>query len=778
MKFLYIIFLVIPLIGISQTYTGKVVDSNNLPIAYAEVVALKTSDDSLISGVITDDDGTFSLDIISENPFYIEIGFLGFGKQKITPKQNKLGTIVLKEKGITLEEVVIKGKKSIFKQEYDKFTFNVENSPLKHGYDGMEVLNRTPKIQINSQGNILLRNSSVLVLVNGRKMNMSGEELSNYLKSLNSENIKSIEIKDVGSAETDASNSGGVINVVLKKAPTGFQSTIKTYYVHRNKNNQVYFGGISNQFGSEKWNIYNRINYKDDRNLSKYNSTTQFYDNNGRNENNGTSHSKSKNFNTTTGIVFYPNDKHEIGGEIYYSNHKSKRNGSETLNVFSPDLSASSNNGASTKNTTIFYDIALNYSYKLDSLGSNLKLIADIGNNKIGNHNEVKTTYSFGNTEDNQFQFITNSNSDFYNIQADWAQKTRNNSELGLGTKISNVSRENTLETSLYDDDWQLTSDGQENFENTENIFAGYVGFATKINKKHQLKLGLRTEYTDLKGQDFVNNTAVKQNYLDWFPNLFYAYELKKKQTLSFSYSRRISRPSFRNLNPFVIKQNDYLYQMGNPDLKPQYSHKLDLSYQRKKQSVSLYANLTNDFIAGAYTAVGNVNYYKPQNFGKVRDIGIDYSHYGDITRWLYANISLGGWHYSFTNSELDNDKYVFYTSAYSQIKFSKTLFLNIYNNFSSKNQFAVTQGAEQYQMNLSLQKNIWEGAGLIRITWNDVFNTARDENTSYYRNFNFRFYQKRLTRSFVVLFVYTFKNKGKINNKKVKKNNDINNRL
>jgi outer membrane receptor protein involved in Fe transport len=779
----YIIaFLLLALFPIGLTaqtkLTGKIVNTDDIPVCFAEIVLFST-DNIEIKRVFSDENGNFTIEEKTGNYLLLitQWGNTLYHKEITLKNDTNLETIKINTE-LILDEVVVNSRRPVFKQEYDKFIFNVENSPLKQGYDGLEVIKRSPKLQVNSQGDILLRNERAMVMINGRKMNFSGQELSNYLSSLNSENIKSIEIQTVGSAETDASNSGGVINIILKKPPTGFQSAIKTFYMHRNKDNKVYFGGITNQFGSEKWNIYNKINYRDDSNLSKYNSTTNFYINNGKNENEGTSNSRSKNFNTTTGIVFYPNENHEIGTEFYFSNDKSDRKGIEQINVFNPDLNAIATNNSANYNKINFWNIILNYSYKLDNLGSQLKFIGDIGNNDFKNQNEVDTRYSFGTLTDNFNRFITFSNSDFLNIQTDWNQKFKNNWEFSTGVKLSKVSRKNQLNAYLFDTEWQPTPNGQENFKNDENVLANYFTFATKWKNKHQLKIGLRTEYTTLNGYDFINNTKIKQNYFDLFPNLYYNYEIQQNQNIALSYSRRIQRPSFRDLNPFIIKQNDFLFQIGNPDLQPQYTNKIDLTYQYKNQSFSLYGDFTENLIAGVYTAENNISYYKPQNFGKSRNLGFDYSYFGDLTKWLYSNISLGVWHYNFELNDIKHKRFSFYISTYSQIKFSKTLFLDIFNSLTSANQFQVSKGAKQYRMDLALQKNIWKNAGIIRLSWEDVFNTQRDKNQSFYETFTFKFYQKRLTQSVVLMFIYTFKNKGKINDKNVQQNNENKNRL
>lgn len=758
--------------------TGKIVDETGYPLAYSKIEFRHKFSGKLHDGM-ADSTGVFMVDVDS-GKYHFKItsfGTLVYQKQIDIWQSLNLGTIKA-DTGFALQEIVIEGKKPIFRQEYDKFIFNVENSPLKQGYDALEVLKRSPKLQVNAQGDILLRSSSVLVLVNGRKMNMTGDELINYLSSINSENIKSIEIQQVGASETDASSSGGVVNIVLKKIPTGFQSTLRTSYTYRNQDNQAYFGGITTQFGAAKWNIYNKFSYRDDRNFSRYNSTMQFYNTQGKNENEGCFNSRSKNFNTTTGIVFYPSSKHVIGTEFYYSNSASGRNGTEHLQVYDPGLTAAATNQSGTLNQTGLWNAILNYTYQLDSLGSKIKLIADLGKNSMDNRNEVDTRYSTGYIANNQNMFLSGAVSDFHNVQADWNQKTKQKFEFNVGAKLSGVSRQNRLNTYLYGNTWELTPAGQEDFKNRENVMAGYVNIATAFKKKHQLKIGLRTEYTDLKGTDYIHDIELRQKYLNWFPSLFYGYEIKENNNLSFSYARRIQRPGFRDLNPFVIKQNDFLYQTGNPLLQPQYTHNADISLQQAKQSFSLYGSYTNDVISGVYTAHGNISYYKPQNFGSIRILGGDYSFYGDINKWLYTNISVGGWHYDLKVQGATHDRLIGYVAAYTQVKFTKTFFLDIYNNFTSKNQSSVSEGAEQYRLDLSLQKKAWHDAVLFRFTCEDVFNTERDKNLSRYSQFDFRFYHKRLTRSFMFMIVYTFKNKGKFDPRNVEQESENKGRL
>lgn len=779
----YFLFLILSLLLFggtiqAQQYSviGTVVNQDKYPIEFVTASILKN--EILVEQTFSDSLGVFTFSVEKGEYSLIleQFGVESIRKELEVNQNLDLGELEIDE-SIMLEGVTITANKRIIERSFDKLIFNVENSPLKQGYNGLEVLKRSPGLRVNSQGDLLLRNESVLVMVNGRKMNFSAEELSNYLNSINSETIKSIEIQNLGSAETEASNSGGVINIVLKKIPVGFQSTIRTSYTYRDKDHAGYLGNITNQFGSEKWNIYNKLNYTDNSNLSKFNSVTNFYDFDGKNKNAGESDNHNKNFNTTTGVVYYPSYRHEVGAEFYFSHSKIDRNGWEDLEVYDPILSAMSNNKSIYYNKNNFWNVALNYTYKLDSIGSRLKFIGDIGNNNLDNRNDVDSRYSFGSLPNNYNRFLTDAKSNFFNLQTDWLQKLKNQWEFTAGIKLSKVSRENLLNNYLYDGNWNPTN-GNQNFENDESILSNYATIAKKWDEKHNLKIGLRTEYTTIKGIDYINNSSVKKNYMDWFPSVYYSYDVKESQAISISYSRRIFRPSFRDLNPFVIKQNDFLYQMGNPDLQPQYTNKIDLSYQLKDQRFSVYGSFTNDLIAGVYTVNDNVSYYKPENFGKSRNIGFDYSYYGNITKWLYANISTGVWNYDFELERSKHNRFSFYNTISMQVKFSKTFFLDITNDFTTKSQYHVVEFYPQYGLDLALQKSIFSGSGIIRLSIDDVFNTQRNKNVSQYENFNFHFYSKSITRVPILTFTYNIKNNNKINNKNVQKTNDNINRL
>jgi len=274
----------IPFAAFAQVkLSGKVVTIGGEPVSYA-TVHLLTPDSAIIKSDMTKEDGGFQL-IIKPGKYTFQINQFGklLYKKSLQLYNNTDMGVISVEIVNNLATVVIKGSKQLVKQEFDKLTFDVENSPLKSGYNGLEVLARAPKLQVNAAGEVLLRNATPMIMINGRKQNLSGEELANYLMGLNAEMIKSIEIQTLGSANIDASAKGGVINIILKKAPVGFSSTLTSSYTYRKGNYWSGYTGLNNNYGSDKWNFYSKIGYRKDNDYGSFITRKDFINTGGNN---------------------------------------------------------------------------------------------------------------------------------------------------------------------------------------------------------------------------------------------------------------------------------------------------------------------------------------------------------------------------------------------------------------------------------------------------------------------------------------------------------------
>lgn len=761
---------------------GQIIDYDGISIASAEVLLLKQN--KIIKGELSNDKGFFDFDV--ENDTYllqiINDGILLLSKEINVTESVDLGIIKL-EKNHVLEEVVVQKKSRIFKREFDKTIFLVENSPLKEGYNALEVLQRSPKIKVNSEGKISLKNGDPSISINGRKLNLSSTEVANYLAGLNSEGIKQVEIQEVSSAESDASNNGGTINIVTKKNPKGFSSLAKVYLGYKEENHQKYQLGNTLLYGSDKWNLYSRINYNDNDDRGDVKSTANIFSTGEIQKNEGFFNEKDRVFTVTNGVVFYPNKKNEFGVELFYNNQNREIDSNKDLNIYNQNqLETSSKNFSLTNTSQNIWYSTFNYSLKKDAIGNTIKFIGDIGQNDMDNKNDIAINYSLGDLSNSKSRFISNGTTNYNTLQIDCKQDISKKIIFNTGIKNNFTSRKNTLkEETFTNNNWQLEPDGFQNFTNKENILAGYFTLNTSWKEHNTFKAGLRIENTSVDGFNKINNESVKKSYTDLFPSFYYSYGFDNDRYISLSYSKSIQRPSFRDLNPFVLKLDDFYYLKGNPNLQPQYSNKIDLSYEMKNNSFSFYMNFVNDLIAPAYTLTNeNIRIYQPQNFGDEKNYGINYDYSGDLTRWLFMNFSLGTKYYQFNTQDnsLKTDRISFSNNIYANIKLSKTLSIDVYSVYFSRFQYHVLNDKGSYNFDLSIQQKVFGNNGLIKLSFFDIFNTMRAKNVAQYESFEFEFYQKRLTQSVALYFQYKIGNNKKVTNKSVSSENQTRQRL
>ncbi|MEM1124858.1 MAG: TonB-dependent receptor, partial [Bacteroidota bacterium] len=247
----------------SLTLSGKIIDEENQPIEFANILLKSTINPAWQNGTITDQNGQFKVTIPEKGNYELTISFVGFTDwQKVIDVQQSVDLQFIELKSVVneLSEVVVKGERKIITRKEDKLVFNVATSPLNSGYDGVEVLQRSPNIIVDSEGNILMKNQPPTVMINGRITNLSGADLANYLSNIRSENIKNIEIQTHQSANTDGESTGGVININLKKQPVGLVGAVRAEYTEKGGGfNGDLVGGNFN-YGAEKWNIYGVYN--------------------------------------------------------------------------------------------------------------------------------------------------------------------------------------------------------------------------------------------------------------------------------------------------------------------------------------------------------------------------------------------------------------------------------------------------------------------------------------------------------------------------------------
>lgn len=569
-------------ISFGQTFTGKIIDKQNHPISFANIVAKDKADNSLITGVISSENGDFSIKTKKEN-VYLEISFVGFTTKKIYPIQLIIGTIVLDEDGQELQEAVINTRKKLIQQKVDRLVFNLENTVAGKGGTAIDALKATPSVNVDTDNLAIVGKGNVRVMVNDRIVQLSGSELNAYLNTIASDDIKNIEVITTPPSKYDAEGNSGLINIVLKKSKeNSWNNQLRTSYTQATYP-LLNFGNTFN-YNKNKISVIASLNRTKGHTAQfnefdiSYPSASTVTNLDMKNKENMTSGRLGVDYNltnkATVGISYIGSfeDKEIIDDGITFTN-----NGNETYTV----------NKGYAETTNKNHSINAHYIQKLDTLGRKLSIDVDY--------------FNFNNYFNRSFsseQFITNQN--YFEAKNSTHQNLKNYSgriDIEHPSEWANFSYgvKTTITKTDSDVAFYNTTTGTPTFDPTqsnefmysENINAIYADMSKPLGKKWQTKIGLRFENTRTEGVSKTNNQTDINSYNKLFPSVFLGYNPSEKNMFNLSYSRRIQRPSFERLNPFRFYINSISYQEGNPFLKPQISDNLELKHIYKGKLIS-----------------------------------------------------------------------------------------------------------------------------------------------------------------------------------------------
>jgi len=768
-------------------YTGKVADNQKEPIAFANVVIYSTTNKTLEKGSITDENGNFTVELNSKEGFYIEISFLGFETKKIELNQiTNLGIIILEENSNALDEVVIKAKKQSLIRKNDRLIFNINNTAVQEMGSAVDVLKVTPNIVVRDDKLTMLGKSSVRVMINGKMMPLQGDELSNYLSSINSSNIKAVEVITIPPSEFESEGNGGIINIILKKQKSDFWSVVaRTSGTQRTQ----FSYGNSLAFNYKKKNTYLTVSVSNGEYIknSKFNNNyyydTEIWKGDGPNryENDYLNYRLS----VTQNITY----KWEVGANYSGSNSDNNIQTNNTDSVY--DLLntlkyALISNGLSKQNSKT-HTFNINNIFRLDSIGKSISLDFDYYISS-----SQKTGENSGGKIENNLNLPTFSNDtgidyDFTNFSSkiDFSLPF-NKIKIKFGGKASISKTSNDFK--FYDTfgGAPIFDENQSNiFNYDEKIFGIYVSASKQLTKKITAKAGLRAEKTETESYSKSNNESNNNNYTKLFPTLYVTYNIKDKKSISFNLSKRLNRPRFESLDPFKIILNPYKTIQGNPFLKPSYITTIEFIYNTKKNELKFYAQS----LEGSYNQISEINpitkvvNYTYYNHIDISNYGITNTYILDKVDWLtsYNTVDLG---YSIMTSSLpqtigsqEGFNAFIQTQNYIKLNSKKTLSLgvNYYYVFPSKVNLSHSEGYGP--LDLSLRLKLLKGDLNFSMYLNDVLNTSRPLVTNFYNDVKSTYKNYYDTRSLSFNLRYTFGNK-KINTKSSRSgNNDIQNR-
>ncbi|MFN8289515.1 MAG: outer membrane beta-barrel family protein [Chitinophagaceae bacterium] len=657
---------------------------------------------------------------------------------------------------------------------------NVEASPTSAGATALEVLEKSPGVMVSNDGTISLRGKAgVIVMMDGKPTYLSPSDLSNLLKNMPASALDQIEIMTNPSARYDASGNSGIINIKTKKGRAGgfngsvmtgittsFFEANNTLYVIPKTQNSINFNYRKNKinfFGNYNPNIFrgrsqleiSRTKLDQDKKITGYNDVlTNFkFGNN--------------NHTLKLGLDYFINKNNTIGfvaTGFVFSGHPTPvtvtTTNDENHNLLSKMVSE-------TNNRIKFRNLSTNINYRHQFDSSGRELTADFDFIAYDNTSRMTLTTDFYDSNNQPFgnQLVLKgylpARINIYSFKSDYTHPFKSGGRLEAGVKSSFVSNDNLVNYVRWDGVKWIDDNRSNHFIYDENINAAYVNVNKQI-KKWSLQGGLRLENTIAKGYQVTNDSSFKRNFTNLFPSAFISYDADKSNKFTISYSRRITRPNYQDLNPFIYFLDSLSYRKGNPFLLPQFTHNIELSHSFKSRLITtLNYNSTNDVISQLVKPDGDLLYLTSDNVARFRNIGISVTAPVPVTKWWNSNIFVNVYnnHYEgiYENKPLDLSYTSFMINMTQTFTIKQGFTAEISGFYRAKGVDQLTINDPMYLLSFGAQKQVLKGKGTLRLNLRDPFWIQRYSGKTQYDIVDSRVRNKWDNRQVTATFTYRF---------------------
>lgn len=785
MKFLFGCFL-IAFTGCFYSYSfaqspassikGRIVTSANIPAEGVTILLLTSPDSALFKAAVTGKNGIFSLNNIRSGNYIVYIHKIGYAKFYSTYSLNKsgidMGDIKLKPLNKQLGEVTITAKKDYVEVHPDKMVLNVDQNILATGNSVLDVLETAPGVRIVDNTVLFKGGQKALVAINGKPVgSLNDEQLADLLKSYPSSMISQVELIPNPPARYDAAGSGGVINILLKKSKDiGFKANfIETAAVGQDyKFNTT----LNTNYRSEKFNIFANYTFSAnkiprlldiDHSIDQLGWLTDI-----RVDYNSVSTIRSHNFNT--GIDYSLTPKQTLGVLFYgYSTQ---------TGIDKSSITYISNNGVRdldiTENSRVnrpIYNLNYNLNYR-GTFGkddrSSLSADFDYSTYNRRSFENVRNNFYLPDSVQSQapLYYTDNSPSTIHirSERIDFTEQLTKSSSLSAGLKNSQVNSDNTIEFNQQNDsskNFLPIPSLSDHFIYTEQVNAAYASYNNKLGK-NDLTLGLRVEQTRSHGISYHPDKNVVNNYTDFFPSFQLIRDVDKNNQLTIDFNRRIDRPNYQDLNPFVGFISQYSYSTGNPFLSPVYTNTYEIAdLYKQKYSVALRMLVAGDFSSPVY-----------QQNDSSKVLTTTYNNIGTRYAWeaeFYIPVTLTNWWSIDADIDGAFEKYIFNADSMRKNTFDFNVTLNqeftlpggLKAQLNTRYQAPVYYGIKQYQAfflaGAGISKPVLGNKGTVKLAVSDIFNSDMYKYTSGYMNIDLTGREKQGSRFVTLSFNYRF---------------------
>lgn len=572
---------------------GTLQDDASSPIMFSNVVLYTTSDSTMVKVESSDLDGKFSFKNIDVGTYYLVSSYVGFDDYKssdinVSNAPIDMGVLQMLISSVQLETAVVKARRAMVEVKPDRMVFNVEGTINSAGDNALGLLRKAPGVLVDNNNNIsVLSRSGVLIYVDGKRLPLSGDDLTAYLESLSAEQIDRMDIITNPGAKYEAEGNAGIIDIRLKRDKShGTNGSIsgslsQGQFLKGNVSSMGNYRNTSlNTFGTVGYNggeSFNEMFFINDQNNLRTNESE--YSENNR-----------SGINYRWGTDFFIGKNHTIGFLVSGQNNENT-NISENSIEIAPLSNPAAIDSVLVANNSSVQDrdqSTYNFNYAFDNKKYSLNFDVDYGKYRNNSQYIQPNRYYDASRQELLTEILTEYDTpvdiDIYTAKIDFETDLAGG-KLGLGTKFSKVDTDNIFLFYNIIEGNRVRDDRRSNeFFYDEKVYAGYASYQRPINDKLNFSAGLRVESTDAVGElkafsQELQEDPVDLEYTDFFPSAGLTYNLAHNKTLSFNYGRRINRPDYNVLNPFTVQLSELSFMKGNEKLNPEIVNNFELGY-------------------------------------------------------------------------------------------------------------------------------------------------------------------------------------------------------
>lgn len=761
--------------------TGMVIDGQKKPLEAATISILNAKDSGLVKMALTNKEGYFEVENLPEGKYLVTASSVAFQKKysnaiELNAQKPSVETpvIQLTEIGRDLGGVTVTSKKLFVEQKLGKTVVNVEAMASNVGLTVLEILEKSPGISVDKDGNISLKGKQgVSILIDGKPSYLSGQDLANLLKSMPSSQLEQLEIMTNPPAKYDASGNSGVINLKTKKNKTqGLNGSftlgagLGVYPKSSNSANMNYRNG--------KWNVFGNCSYNYNKGFQNLRLHRNFRDKSTLNllsifEQQADMHNRYEYQSLKIGADFYANKNTTVGVLLNGYINPSINNNDNTTFILNNIRELDTKTLAASYTKQKWNNISANFNlrHQFDSTGTELTADLDyIGYNSLNRQDFSNLFFDRDGNKKAPDEFAEGnlpSDIKIYSGKVDFSKPLNKTAKLEAGIKSSYVKTDNNaLYQNLVGSNWETDLGRTNHFVYKENINAAYINTSKEFNKTWSAQLGFRLENTNAKGKQLTTGRSFNRKYTQLFPTAYIGYNLNEKNQFSLSYGRRIERPDYEDMNPFYYFLDKYTYQVGNPYLRPQFTHNIELTHTYGGfLTTTLNYSTTKDIITQVLDQIDSTNttFVNKDNIASQKNIGLIVNLGIPITKWWRTNISTNIFNNQYSGivngGNVKTNATSWMVNISNQFTFKKEWGAEISGFYRSRAVEGVIIAQPMGVINLAVSKQVLKKQATIKLNFKDPFNLQMFRGYSKYQNIDIDIRNNWDNRIVNVSFIY-----------------------